>query len=515
MIMEMHAHTAEHSACSFVNAVDLVRKALSKELQGIVLTDHHYLWPDEEIIRLRQQAGLPDYFLIFSAQEVRTADFGDVLVYGADRTLPAGISLERIRREFPRAALVWAHPYRKQSRPRVDQLLHPHLDAVEIFNSNHTVAENTRALRDWHRYKFTAIGGTDTHSESYAGTYPTIFDHPFQSVAELAEEIRRGRCRPFFKEIPRSGTQIQVTELTIGTKGADERREKIIIKTHDNPAKWKTAERAYHIIENIAAHGFTDGPFRVPRPLGFDVESHTLIEEGVRGKSLFDKLLRADQDSAREYLRLAARWLAKLHSARLRVTPAEEYFPREEKRLGRYRKHFVEGRHPHARRVREITDAVMQAQQSFYGSTTANFIQGHGDFHLKNILVGQDHPDNRDTTFVAVIDFDSSLCLPQAFDVGTFVAQYRNQLFSHPEVREKAPLDIFLDTYRGHAGIRDPEFPLQVLLFQARTNLSIAAYLYKVGMGASEDLHRVLVEAEQCLAEVSMRVSHLVPFSAT
>jgi hypothetical protein len=39
-----------------------------------------------------------------------------------------------------------------------------------------------------------------------------------------------------------------------------------------------------------------------------------------------------------------------------------------------------------------------------------------------------------------------------------------------------------------------------VELFFARSNLSIAAYLIKVGMGGSEDLWRVLLEAEQALS---------------
>jgi hypothetical protein len=42
-------------------------------------------------------------------------------------------------------------------------------------------------------------------------------------------------------------------------------------------------------------------------------------------------------------------------------------------------------------------------------------------------------------------------------------------------------------------------FYRQVEIFRARTNLSIAAYLIKVGMGDSSNLWRVLVEAEQSL----------------
>jgi len=41
-----------------------------------------------------------------------------------------------------------------------------------------------------------------------------------------------------------------------------------------------------------------------------------------------------------------------------------------------------------------------------------------------------------------------------------------------------------------------------VELFRARTNLSIAAFFIRVGMGESEDLWRVLVEAEQSLSQI-------------
>ncbi|MGZ3579739.1 MAG: hypothetical protein ACXU98_12085 [Syntrophales bacterium] len=77
------------------------------------------------------------------------------------------------------------------------------------------------------------MAGTDTHAISYAGLYPTVFDHPASTVAELAAEIRAGRCRPFFKEIPRSGSSsIQVTEITIGTGTRGDIRERYVIKKH-------------------------------------------------------------------------------------------------------------------------------------------------------------------------------------------------------------------------------------------------------------------------------------------
>ncbi len=505
MLLEMHCHTAEHSACSSVPAVKLVQSVLSRGLQGVVLTDHHYLWTKEELKDLRRNAGVPDHFLIFSGQEVSTCDRGDVLVYGADALIPRGTPLAAIRAEWPQAALVWAHPYRKGHVPSDERLLNPDLDGVEVFSSNHSVAENSRALFDWHRLRFIAIAGTDTHGAQYAGTYPTIFDHPLRSIHELAEELRFGRCRPFFKEIPRSGANSQVTEVTIGTKGENEIRERIIIRSITSSRKWKSAERAASIMSALAESGFCDKRFRVPLPIGIDAEHMTLIEQGVRGKSLFDKILAASPDDGRAYLELAAHWLGRLHTARLAVTPAGEFVKREPERLEHYLSRFTAIDHRHTKRAQGILDVVIEAEHRLF-TADSGLVQGHGDFHPKNVIIGQDNQDNRETLFAAAIDFESSLMLPPAFDVGTFLAQFRNQFFTYPDVLARLPEDVFLNAYADVAGPLSAAFTAQVELFRARTNLSIASYLIKVGMGESEDLWRVVVEAEQALLQFQQLV---------
>jgi hypothetical protein len=103
---------------------------------------------------------------------------------------------------------------------------------------------------------------------------------------------------------------------------------------------------------------------------------------------------------------------------------------------------------------------------------------------------------------VAAIDFGSSMMLPPAFDVGSFLAQLRNQLFSQRELLERLPETVFMDGYLDEGPPVGDEFLWQVELFRARTNLSIASFLIRVGMGESEDLWRVLVEAEQSLSQI-------------
>jgi len=501
MLFEMHCHTAEKSNCSSVPVVELIRRVQARGLQGIVLTDHHAVWSDDELTAVRHQAGVPGHFLIFSAQEVTTKGHGDLLVYGASEAIPKGTALEQIRQNWPAAALVLAHAYRKGRYPTDEQLLNPVLDGVEIFSSNHGVAENSRGLADWHRLRFTAISGTDTHGIQYAGAYPTIFDHPVRTIQELADELRLGRCRPFFKEIPRSGANAVVTEVTFGTKEGDENRERIIIRTLTDEKKWKGTERAEQIMAAVAEAGFSEGRFRVPRPIEIDAERMTIIEQGIRGRSLYDKLLAAGHDDARWYLELSGRWLARLHKARLAVTAPDEFRQREEGRIRGYLSHFETIDHRHTSRARQVAEAIIAAELDC-SCTGEHLVQGHGDFHPKNIMIGQDSQDNRDTVFVAAIDFGSSLMLPPAFDVGTFLAQYRNQLFSHTELLDQLPETIFMDAYLDEGPPVGDDFLWQVELFRARTNLNIAAFFIRIGMGESEDLWRVLVEAEQSLSQI-------------
>lgn len=500
MIIEMHSHTAEHSACSHVEAADLVRCAFEQGLQGIVLTDHHYFWPTEELNDVRRRSRVPGYFFLASGQEVTTSDFGDVLVFGADRTLPRGSSVDRIRAEFAQAALVWAHPYREEKIPVADRLLDPRLDGVEIFNSNHTFAENHRGLQDWHRYRFTAVAGTDTHALSYTGTFPTLFDHPMADIAELASELRHGRCRPFFKEIPREGSHIRIIELTLGA-GV---KEKIVVKALE-PGNWEEADRAWHIMEELARHGFESGPFRVPRPLSRDADGMTLIEEGIKGRTLYDKLLKGDTESARTALRLSARWLARLHNCRIRLTPAGEYMQREPERLARFVSAFSDVGHKFTRRAREIAETILSTEMKLFHYNGEMLRQGHGDYNPRNILIGQDNPEDPRTIFAAAIDFNDSYCMLPAFDVGTFLAQFRNQFFYHGEVLGKVSESMFLNSYVEAADDLPADFRAQVELYRARANMCIAYYLIKVGMGESENLWRVLVEADQSLTRLAMQ----------
>ncbi|HMK49084.1 MAG TPA: phosphotransferase [Thermodesulfovibrionales bacterium] len=504
MILEMHCHTSDHSGCSNVTAAEVVQRNFDIGLHGTVLTDHHYLWTPEEIVILRRKLEVPDYYLILAGQEVATPELGDVLVYGATASIEKGTCLQSIRNSFPDAAIIWAHPYRHENGPSRDELFNPCINGIEIFNSNHTVAESSRGLRDWHSLKFNAIAGTDTHALSYAGLYPTIFDHPVSTIAELATEIRAGRCRPFFEEIPHSGSSsTRVTEINVGTGKSKDIREKYVIKKHKDLKAWRSAARTTHIMEEIYLHGFDGGKFRIPKPLGSDRESLTVIEQGIKGKTLFEALVESGPSEAVNCLEMAAEWLARLHNCGLQITPPDEFFSNETLRMELYVSAFYRLNHPQTRKAQEIMDKVIETEKTLYYGRPEKLVQGHGDFHPKNIFIGQES-DDPSSGFVAAIDFGSSYAMPPAFDVGTFLAQFRNQFHEKREVFAKVSEDVFLAKYMNDARQLDEDFLRQVELFSARTSLSIGYYLMKVGLGESENLWRVLVEAEHRLARLSI-----------
>jgi len=296
----------------------------------------------------------------------------------------------------------------------------------------------------------------------------------------------------------------RVTEITVGAGKRSGGRDSYVIKTHRDLANWRSAERTAYIMDKIRRMGFEEGRFRIPKPLGNDRESLTIVEQGIKGKTLFDTLVEGNAEEAVSCLEMAAEWLARLHNCRLRITPPEEFFSNEQLRLERYVSIFYRLNHPHTRKVQEIMDKVIEAEMRLYCKQKEKLIQGHGDFHPKNIFIGHDTEDPS-TRFVAAIDFGGgSYPMPPALDVGAFRAQLRNQFYDNRVVLENVSEDVFLRKYLAVASNPDDDFLRQVEVFMARASLSISYYLMKVGLGHSENLWRVLVEAEHHLARFSM-----------
>ncbi len=490
MLVELHCHTRRHSSCSRLEPESAVREAVARGLQGLLLTEHGYWWPDDELAALRAAAGVPEHFVLLAGQEVET-ELGHVLVIGVTLSLPEQYRVADLRRRFPDAALVRAHPWRGGGSPGDPGLQHPAFAAVEVFNRNQCPAENIAALRAWHRLRFTATAGSDAHLPGQVGTFPTLFDHPVTTVAALAAELHAGRCRPLCKEIARAGSTQTVTELVIGPKGDDEARPRLILKEYRDQRAWSQARATAELTEFVRAQGFDRGRFRVPRVLARHDHDRYLIEESQRGRSLHALIGVVSADTAAEYLRATAHWLARLH-ALPGDGDAEAGLRRDERRFASYRRAFTGTGNPLAARAEAVLDRLAADAPARYRN--GRLVRAHGDFHPQNIILGQDLAADPETLFVSVIDFASAMPAPPALDLGYFLAQFAYQC----NARDRFPDALFLDAYAGGGGVLPP--PDAINWFRVRAIMSIAAHLIRVGMGESPVIGALLAEAEQLLA---------------
>jgi len=501
MLLEIHTHSRKHSKCSKADPVDIVKRARKKGVQGVIITEHEYQWTADELASLRRESEVENSFIVLSGQEVKT-NIGHVLVYGADRSISDKVDLAELRNMFPRAALIWAHPFRGGAIPSKDELLNPMLDSVEIFNINHTQKENYLALQLWHKYKFNAVAGTDAHDEKDIGLFSTQVLHPVTNIEEFVEELKKGRCIPFVKEIPRSGSNLVVTEITMGTKGGDEVRNRLITKQFAEGEKWKAARNSLSIRELLYDRGFDSGKYRVPKTLDINESDRLIIEEGQRGDILFDTLAYVDPAIGSVYFKLSAQWLAKLHGLKLSNNEHEHTGKREESRFDSYLKSFTSTGNPYCGEAKKFIDLVKEAERKIFHDDTARFLLCHGDYHPKNIIIGQDRARDIGTLYVSVIDFDNAMYMPPEFDVGYFISQFMYQYVAFPHVTKNYRDVDFVSAYQDFAGDNSVVSGRLIDLFRLRANLSIAAFLIKVGKGESPDMDFLIKESQRLFRKI-------------
>jgi predicted metal-dependent phosphoesterase TrpH len=201
MVIDLHTHTSRHSCCSVLSPTDLVKEACLRGLDGIVITEHNYKWPNFEIERLRESIENAN-IVILSGQEVRAYihDFpvGDILAFGfygnlGCKKLKAEQIIKLIHSEGGIA--VAAHPYR-DILGFGDVVYSLDFDAIEVYNSNHTEDDTRKAIEASSRLNLPALAGSDAHDSRVVAKYFTHFNDTIQKEEDLIAAIKAGRCRP-------------------------------------------------------------------------------------------------------------------------------------------------------------------------------------------------------------------------------------------------------------------------------------------------------------------------------
>ena len=196
MKFDLHMHTRRHSPDAETDPFELVSRAIEVGLDGVVITEHDYLWPEEELDELRAAApGL----VVLAGVEV-TGRGGDVLCYGVKNpfALPRGIEWGTLCREVHKqgGACVAAHPNRwNQPFERLLKEQQAELDGIEVLSNNMDPGLRAKAAELLKKYPHLAqLGNSDTHSPHTVGCCYTDFDATIRTNADLVAAIRARKC---------------------------------------------------------------------------------------------------------------------------------------------------------------------------------------------------------------------------------------------------------------------------------------------------------------------------------
>ena len=196
MKIDLHCHT-KYSNDNCLEPERLIQDAIRRDLDGVCITEHNSLLPSGVLAEIE----IPEGFHVFRGVEIST-DHGHLLVYGLkeyswklwsrNRSLNLFDVIEGVH-EFG-AVCAAAHPYRSVESFGDEVLWIEGFDAIETHNGLNPEEANRKARAAAAGRKLPMIGGSDCHHRGEAGRSFTVFQYPVQTMDELVEEIKVGRC---------------------------------------------------------------------------------------------------------------------------------------------------------------------------------------------------------------------------------------------------------------------------------------------------------------------------------
>jgi predicted metal-dependent phosphoesterase TrpH len=191
MRFDLHMHTTRHSPDSDMDPLVLVRRAQEIGLDGVVITEHDWLWTEDELEELRTAApGL----VVLGGVEV-SARQGHFLAYGIRDpfAIPRNIGVAELCKEVHRqnGVVVAAHPFRwGQPFDAILREEQPELDGLELMTNNMDFVCRTRAAQIFRRLPLAGLGSSDAHHENVLGICFSEFHSPVRTNEELVDAIR-------------------------------------------------------------------------------------------------------------------------------------------------------------------------------------------------------------------------------------------------------------------------------------------------------------------------------------
>jgi predicted metal-dependent phosphoesterase TrpH/glycosyltransferase involved in cell wall biosynthesis len=189
--VDLHMHTDHSSDCA-TPAATLLEAARTAGLDVIAITDHNEVSGAHEA---RELARDMDGIEVIVAEEVKTADQGEVIGLFIEEKIPKGMTLQETIAEIrAQGGLVYVpHPFdRMHSVPDYEHLLAvvEDVDAIEVFNPRVAFsAFNEEAARFAEKYRIVAGAGSDSHVAAGLGSVK-IRMRRFEGPEEFLESLR-------------------------------------------------------------------------------------------------------------------------------------------------------------------------------------------------------------------------------------------------------------------------------------------------------------------------------------
>jgi len=186
--VDLHMHT-DHSPDCATPVDTLLDTAKKVGLGAIAITDHNEI---SGALEARERA---NGIKVIVAEEVKTADQGEVIGLFIEEKIPRGMTLQDTIAEIRRqGGLVYVpHPFdRMHSVPDYEHLLDivEDIDAIEVFNPRVAFsAFNEEAARFAAKYRIVAAAGSDSHVAQGLGSVK-IKMRDFDGPEEFLESLR-------------------------------------------------------------------------------------------------------------------------------------------------------------------------------------------------------------------------------------------------------------------------------------------------------------------------------------
>ncbi|MFO7957832.1 MAG: PHP-associated domain-containing protein [Candidatus Brocadiia bacterium] len=192
MRVDLHLHTQENSD-GRAPAADMIRAGIQHGLDGVVITDHHYMLTRDEQAAL--QAQFPG-FPIFRGAEVSVGVEHVLVIGGSAEEVPAvepGTVAEL--GEYARdtgAFTALAHPFWRESEFAFDlDTFCP--EGMDVASMNIDTGRFDRIVRITRARSMLPVAGTDAHGPEEVGLFHIVLDERVETEEDLLAVIREGR----------------------------------------------------------------------------------------------------------------------------------------------------------------------------------------------------------------------------------------------------------------------------------------------------------------------------------